>query len=253
MSNLFDIRGKKAIVTGGSRGLGKAMAEALAEAGAEVVIWGRTERALMVAESFSKSGHKCFGLSCDLESDKDIKTGFEKAINLLGGRLDILINAAGVQARYPCEEFPASEFMRIIQVNLASVFELCKLAGGIMLKQGNGKIINVASMLSFFGGQNVPAYAASKGGIKQLTLALSNEWASRGISVNAIAPGYMNTDMNTALINDSSRFSEILKRIPAGRWGEPEDMKGITVFLASKASDYLSGAIIPVDGGYLGK
>lgn len=145
------------------------------------------------------------------------------------------------------------DWKTVTQVNLDSVFVLCQLAGQHMLKNGKGKIINIASLLSFFGGFTVPAYAAAKGGVAQLTKALSNEWASRGININAIAPGYMATEMNTALIEDEGRSKEILSRIPAGRWGTPEDIMGTAIFLASDASDYLNGAIIPVDGGYLGR
>lgn len=253
MSDLFDINGRKAIVTGGTRGLGRAMAEALLGAGAEVVIWGKSENVSDVSREYAGKGYKCFGVSCDLEDGEKLNRGFDEAVKLLGGRLDILVNAAGIQTRYPCEDFPPFDFARVVRVNLLSVFELCRLAGRVMLGQCYGKIINVASMLSFFGGHNVPAYAASKGGIKQLTKALSNEWAGKGICVNAVAPGYMETDMNAALIEDKSRYNEILSRIPAGRWGTPGDMKGVTLFLASSASDYVSGAIIPVDGGYLGK
>ena len=145
------------------------------------------------------------------------------------------------------------DWKTVTQVNLDSVFVLCQLAGQHMLKNGKGKIINIASLLSFFGGFTVPAYAAAKGGVAQLTKALSNEWASRGININAIAPGYIATEMNTALIEDEGRSKEILSRIPAGRWGTPEDIMGTAIFLASDASDYLNGAIIPVDGGYLGR
>jgi 2-deoxy-D-gluconate 3-dehydrogenase len=163
------------------------------------------------------------------------------------------VNCAGIQRRSKCEDFPIEYWDDVIEVNLTSVFELCQLAGRIMLNKGKGKIINVASMLSFFGGYTVPAYAASKGGVAQLTKALSNEWAGRGVNVNAIAPGYMATSLNTALINDPARNEKILARIPAGRWGQPEDLKGVIVFLASEFSNYINGAVIPVDGGYLGR
>ena len=153
--------------------------------------------------------------------------------------------------RHPCEEFPLTDWNDVLNLNLNTVFQLCQLAGRNMLPRKSGKIINLASMLSFFGGYTVPAYAASKGGVAQLTKALANEWASKGINVNAIAPGYMATEMNTKLIEDPVRSKEILDRIPAKRWGTPEDMKGTAVFLASAASDYLNGAIIPVDGAYL--
>ena len=162
------------------------------------------------------------------------------------------MNCAGIQRRKPCLDFTIEDWDDVVEVNLTAVFRLCQLAGRIMAEQGKGKIINVASALSFFGGYTVPAYAASKGGVAQLTKALSNEWAGLGINVNAIAPGYMDTPMNVALINDPVRNGKILARIPAGRWGKPEDLQGVAVFLASEASNYLSGAVIPVDGGYLG-
>jgi len=167
--------------------------------------------------------------------------------------VDILINDAGIQRRHPCEEFPLSEWQDVLSINLNAVFQLCQLAGRNMLARGYGKIINMASMLSFFGGFTVPAYAASKGGVAQLTKALSNEWAARGVHVNAIAPGYMATEMNTNLLHDPKRNAEISDRIPAHKWGTPEDMKGLAIFLASPASDYINGAIIPIDGGYLAK
>ena len=249
----FDLTGKKAIVTGSTRGLGRGMAEGLLEAGAEVVIMGTSEKAMEVAAEYAKKGFLCHGVAADLGDREKLAAGFGEAMEKLGGTLDIFVNAAGIQKRHFCEDFPMDDWDAVIDVNLNAVFMLCQLAGREMIKQGYGKIINVASMLSFFGGFTVPAYAASKGAVAQLTKALSNEWASKGINVNAIAPGYMATDMNTALINDEGRNKEILGRIPAKRWGNGEDMKGITIFLASQASDYLSGAVIPVDGGYLSK
>ena len=173
-------------------------------------------------------------------------------MDALGG-LDIIVNGAGVQRRYRSEEFPTAEWDFVINVNLNSVWKLCQLAGRHFLENGGGKIINIASMLSFLGGYTVAAYAASKGGVAQLTKALSNEWAGKNININALAPGYMATALNTAIMNDPVRSKEILDRIPARRWGRPEDMKGAVIFLASGASDYLNGAIIPVDGGFLSR
>jgi 2-deoxy-D-gluconate 3-dehydrogenase len=169
------------------------------------------------------------------------------------GRIDVLVNNAGAQRRHPAEEFPLEDWDYVLAVNLHAVWILAQAAGRHMLAQGQGKIINVASALSFFGGITVPAYAASKGGVAQLTKALSNEWAGRGVNVNAIAPGNMDTEMTEALVGNPQREPLILSRIPAGRWGTPDDLKGVTLFLASAASDYLHGAIIPVDGGYLGR
>ncbi len=249
----FDLHGKTALVTGGGRGLGKGIAEGLAEAGAKVVIVGTSDSVVDTAREFCENGHTVYAFKCDLSDESALENGFEKALEKLGGRLDILVNNAGIQRRNKCEDFSLSDWDDVLNVNLRAVFSLCRLAGRHMLANGGGKIINVASMLSFFGGYTVPAYAASKGGVMQLTKALSNEWTGRGINVNAIAPGYMATEMNTALINDAGRNKEILSRIPAGRWGTAENVKGLAVFLASSASDYISGAIIPVDGGYMGR
>ena len=251
--NIFSLENKTAIVTGGNRGLGRGIAKGLAEAGAKVVIMASRDSVFRAADELSADGLSVQPVKYDLSNEDNIKNGFSEAVALLGGKLDILVNNAGIQRRSKCEEFPLSDWDDVLNVNLRSVFILCQLAGRHMIPNGGGKIINLASMLSFFGGYTVPAYAASKGGVAQLTKALSNEWASKGINVNAIAPGYMATEMNTRLIEDSSRNAEILSRIPAGRWGKPEDMAGTAVFLASSASDYLSGAIIPVDGGYLSK
>lgn len=253
MNNLFDIKGKKAIVTGSSRGLGKGMAEALLEAGCEVVLMGTSDKVKATQEEFTNKGYKCHSVMADLRNRKEVYSSFEEALQLLGNDLDILVTAAGIQRRHSAEVFPIEEWDEVLNINLHAVFIQCQLAAKVMLEKGRGKIINVASMVSWFGGQTVPAYSAAKGGVTQLTKELSNDWLARGINVNAIAPGYMATEMNTALIHDPVRSQQISARIPAGRWGEPEDMKGITVFLASPASDYISGAIIPVDGGYLVK
>lgn len=249
----IDLSGKKAIVTGGTRGLGLGMAEGLLEAGAEVLIVGSSNKVLEVAQRIGPEGSKCHGLAIDLSDAKARAEGFDRAIDLLGGQLDILVNCAGVQSRHPSEEFPLEDWEWVLEVNLNAVFDFCQRAANVMLKSGKGKIINIASLLSFFGGYTVPAYAASKGGVMQLTKALSNEWACRGINVNALAPGYMATDMNSALLADEGRNSEITARIPARRWGSGEDMKGPLIFLSSPASDYVHGVILPVDGGYLGR
>lgn len=253
MTDLFDLTGKRAIVTGGTRGLGRGMAEVLMEAGASAVIFGTSARVQDVAAEFRAKGLQCQGLQVDLQDGEAREKAFFTAVEMLGG-LDILVNCAGVQSRHPCEQFPLSEWNRVLEVNLTAPFVLSQLAAKEFLKKDApcGKIINVASMLSFFGGFTVPAYAASKGGVAQFTKAMCNELAGRGINVNAIAPGYMDTDLNTALTDPSNpRFAEISKRIPAHRWGTGEDLKGVTVFLASRASDYVNGAVIPVDGGYL--
>lgn len=254
MKNLFDISGKKAIVTGGTRGLGYGMAEGFLEAGCEVVIVGSSDKVYTVSEEFCSRGLACHGVKADLSRREEVYACFEECLKLLGGEVDILLTAHGIQRRHSAEEFPMDEWDEVINVNLNSIFILCREAGKVMLKKGYGKIINIASMISFFGGQTIPAYAAAKGGVAQLTKALSNDWAGRGINVNAIAPGYMATEMNTALLDPSNpRYEIITGRIPAGRWGTGEDMKGTAIFLASAASDYLCGAVIPVDGGYLVK
>lgn len=251
----FDLTGRKAIVTGGTRGLGNGMAEGLLESGAEAVIVGTSETVLQAAEAFQKKGYACTGLIADLSRSDERRVRFYQAVERLGG-LDILVNAAGIQRRAPIEDFCEQDWNDVLEVNLTAPFVLSQLAVREFLKKEkpSGKIINVASMLSFFGGANVAAYAASKGGVAQLTKAVSNEVAGRGICVNAIAPGYMDTDMNVALSDPSSpRCREITDRIPAHRWGKREDMKGLTAFLASSASDYLTGAVIPLDGGYLAR
>lgn len=251
--NLNDLTGKTAIVTGAAQGLGYGMAEGLMEAGAKVCIMDVNPKALEVAEEFNKKGFECVAVISNLAKDESREDSFNEAVKKLGNHLDIIVNAAGVQRRYKSEEFPLDEWDFVIDINLRSVFALCQLAGRQFIKQNSGgKIINVASMLSYFGGYTVPAYAASKGGVAQLTKALCNEWAEKGINVNAIAPGYMATEMNTALLDPSNpRNAAITNRIPNKKWGTPEDVKGPVVWLASDASDYINGAIIPVDGGYL--
>ncbi|RHR52801.1 SDR family NAD(P)-dependent oxidoreductase [Clostridium sp. AF18-27] len=252
MNILFDLTGRKAIVTGAAQGLAYSMAEGLMESGAEVAVIDISDRTVEVAREFCGRGFRCHGIQADLSRIDELEGVFSRAVDALGG-LDIIVNGAGVQRRYRSEEFPTEEWDFVINVNLNSVWKLCQLAGRHFLENGGGKIINIASMLSFLGGYTVAAYAASKGGVAQLTKALSNEWAGKNININALAPGYMATALNTAIINDPVRSKEILDRIPARRWGQPGDMKGAVIFLASGASDYLNGAIIPVDGGFLSR
>lgn len=246
---LFDLTGKRALVTGAGnpRGLGRGIAQGLKEAGAEIAILARSERVFEVAK---EDGF--LAVQADLSNREEVTRGFNEALGKLG-TLDILVNCHGIQHRHKAEEFPVEDWEEIIEVNLTSVFLMCQLAAPVMFQQGYGKIINIASMLSFSGGVNALAYAASKGGVAQLTKALANEWAERGINVNAIAPGYMATDLTEPLIRNPERNKQILDRIPAGRWGTPDDLKGIAVFLASPASDYVHGAIMPVDGGWLSR
>ncbi len=251
--DMFRIDGKKAIVTGGTRGLGFGMAEGLLEAGCEVAIIGSSDAVFTTRDDLKARGFNCHAVKADLRKREDVFSSFDECVDLLGGDLDILCTAAGIQRRHSAEVFPEAEWDEVLNINLHAVFFQCQKAGKIMLAKGRGKIINISSMVCHFGGQTVPAYTAAKGGVTQLTRELSNDWFGRGVNVNAIAPGYMHTDMCDALVHDDERGPQIMSRIPAGRWGKPQDMKGATIFLASAASDYLGGAIIPVDGGYLVK
>lgn len=252
MSSLFNLENQVAIVTGGNRGLGGAMSLGLAEHGADIVIVQRSEEESETAKKIRELGRKCITISYDLANTNDLQKIIDRTLEEFG-KVDILVNNAGVQRRHPAVEFPVEDWDFVLDVNLKSVFFLAQAAGKEMIKQGRGKIINTASLLSYQGGITVPAYAASKGGVAQITKALSNEWAKLGVNVNAVAPGYMATDMNTALLDDEVRNRQILERIPAGRWGTPEDMVGAVIFLASRASDYVNGEIIAVDGGWLGR
>ncbi len=245
--NCFDLTGKKAIVTGASGGLGYGIAEALCQAGAAVVMIDVNPKVEERARDLNARA-----ICADLLDNTRLEGIFQQATQLLDG-LDILVNNAGILHRSPFEAITIEQWNHVLELNLNVVFRLCQLAGKIMRPQKYGKIINIASMLSFFGGYTVASYAASKGAVIQLTKAISNEWSKDGICVNAIAPGYMNTPINTKLVADPARSKEILTRIPAGRWGLPEDVGGAAVFLASQASDYIRGAVVPVDGGYLAR
>jgi 2-deoxy-D-gluconate 3-dehydrogenase len=248
----FRLDGKVALVTGASAGLGAALAVALAEAGADVAAHGNSRPPAATCELIGSAGRRALALRGDL-ADRETPRRLVASVLEEFGRLDILVNNAGTIRRAPAAEYPAEDWDAVIEVNLSSVFRLSQLAGRHMLERGGGKIVNVASLLSFQGGVTVPAYAASKGGVAQLTKALANEWAAKGINVNAIAPGYMRTDNTAALQRDEVRNRQILERIPAGRWGEPEDLAGAVVFLCSAASDYLHGHVLAVDGGWLGR
>lgn len=249
--SLFDISGKHALVTGSGSGIGLGMAEGLLEAGCRVVLHSHGQNAAKEAERLKALGYDAAYVTGDLETEEGAKAVFEAALKELGGQIDILVNNAGAQYRSPALDFPLEEFDRVMNVNNRTVFILSKLAAENMMQRGYGKIINTASMQSFFGIPNTPAYAASKGAIAQLTKALGNEWISKGINVNALAPGWIATKLTQAVTEDPVRTKEIMGRLPAGRWGQPEDFKGPVIFLASAASDYLSGAVIPIDGGYL--
>ncbi len=249
----FSLAGKKAIVVGGAGDLGKAMVEAISQAGAQTVVIDIDNRLFEICEGFKDNGLNVSPIKADISKISEIKNSYETALQILGGKVDILINSAGIQRRYPSEDFPDEEWSKVISINLDATFYYCKYAGNTMLENGGGKIINIASIMSYLGGITIPAYAASKGGVGQLTKALSNDWAAKGICVNAIAPGYMDTQLNVALINDKKRTEEVYNRVPMKRWGTGEDLKGLTVLLSSSASDYISGCIIPVDGGYLAR
>lgn len=251
MSNLFNLEGKTAIVTGANRGLGKGIALGLAKAGADIAIIARSKNEEVINE-IEKLGVKCDFFSLDLKDFskyEEVISDIEKKFK----HIDILINNAGVQKRHPSIEFPIEDWDLVMNVNAKAVFFLCQAVGKIMIKQGKGKIVNMASLLSFQGGYTIPAYAGSKGAVMQFTKSLSNEWSSLGINVNCIAPGYMITELNTALLNDEKRYRQISERIPQGRWGKPEDLAGTAIFLSSNASDYVNGQIIAVDGGWMGR
>ncbi len=249
----FQLKGKNALVTGSSRGLGAAVAVALAEVGANVGCHGRSADGKGTSEAIRQMGRKSFYLAGDMTDPELYPALIGKTVEEFGC-IDILVNNAGMIRRKPAAEYSQNDWDETLAVNLTSVFRLSQLAGQDMLKRGaKGKILNIASILSFQGGIMVPAYAAAKGGVAQLTKAFANEWASKGINVNAIAPGYMATDNTTALRNDPQRSRQIMERIPAGRWGESNDIAGAAVFLCSAASDYVHGHVMSVDGGWMGR
>ncbi len=248
----FRLDGQRALVTGASRGIGAAIAVALAEAGADVACHGNSRAPDETAQRVQSLGRRGLSVRADLASREAPAALAERVLAEFGG-IDILINNAGTIKRAPAVDFSEADWDLVLDVNLRSVFRLCQLAGRGMLERGRGKIVNIASLLSFQGGITVPAYAASKGAVAQLTKALANEWAARGVNVNAIAPGYISTDNTAALSADPTRNRQILERIPAGRWGEVADLTGAAVFLASRASDYINGHVLAVDGGWLGR
>ncbi len=249
----FSLKGRKAIVTGGTRGLGAMVAKAYHDMGAQVVIWGQNPRGAEVAEAMGTPEAAVWFVRGDVSVEQQMNSMLEESLKYLNGRVDILVNAAGIQYRSPALDFPEEAWEKVIAVNLSAVFRLCQKVGRVMCSQGKGRIINIASMCSYFGSVQIPAYSASKGGVMQLTKALSNEWAAQGVNVNAIAPGYMETVLTADIKKENpAHYAEITSRIPKGRWGQPEDIQGISVFLASDASEYMTGTIIPLDGGYLG-
>jgi 2-dehydro-3-deoxy-D-gluconate 5-dehydrogenase len=248
----FSLKGKFALVTGSSRGLGAAIAIALGTAGAGVAVHGSTSDPKATQHKIDALGAKSLALVGDV-ADAAVCTRLIDETVRHFGTIDILVNNAGIIRRAPAADYSEEDWQALIDVNLTSVFRLTQRAGRHMLKRGSGKIINIASLLTFQGGILVPAYAAAKGAVGQLTKAFANEWAAKGVNVNAIAPGYMDTDNTEALRKNPDRARQILERIPAGRWGRPEDLAGAAVFLASAASDYIHGHVLVVDGGWLNR
>jgi len=249
----FSLKGKNALVTGSRTGLGAAMAVGLAQAGANVAVNGSTADGIdEVCRAVTECGVQALRAVADIGDARACEELVELTVRELGS-IDILINNAGIIRRSPAAEYSAEDWARVLEVDLHAVFRLCQLAGRRMLAQGSGKIVNIASLLSFQGGILVPAYAAAKGAVAQLTKALANEWASKGVNVNAIAPGYMETNNTRALRADPVRSRQILERIPAGRWGKPEDLAAAAVFLSSPASDYMHGHVLVVDGGWMAR
>ena len=246
----FRLDGKLALVTGSADGLGAAIAVALAEAGASVACHGNRHPADEISRKICSLGRGSQSFVSNLSTPDGAQLLYEAVFAAMGAP-DILVNNAGMIHREPAESHDPQAWMNVLQVNLNSVFFLCQLAGHAMLENKQGKIINIASLLSFQGGIRVPAYAASKGGLTQLTKALANEWAGRNVQVNAIAPGYFRTNNTSALQKDEVRYRQILERIPAARWGEPKDIAGAAVFLASAASNYITGEVLVVDGGWM--
>ncbi|KAI9903521.1 hypothetical protein N3K66_000050 [Trichothecium roseum] len=258
LAKLFSLEGSLAVVTGGTRGIGQAMALALAGAGADIILVQRDEGNIETKRRVEELGRRATVYVADLASQESVEALGPRILGD-GHDVDILVTCAGIQRRHPAHEFPMSDWDEVLQVNLKTVWTLCRDLGAYMRKRPaspagrRGAIINVASLASFQGGLNVPAYASAKGGVAQLTKSLSNQWAADGVSVNAVAPGYVATDMNEALIKDEKRAASILERIPAGRWGTPADFEGATVFLAGAGCRYVSGEILTVDGGWMGR
>ena len=252
-NKMFDIAGKHAIVSGGAQGLSRGMAEGLLEDGCKVVIMDHQKEKLeKVCADYRAQGYEAYPVVGNLADRADLNRMFDEALEILDGRLDILIPAAGVQRRYLPEEFPEKDWDLVININLNAVWFMIQRALQVMLKQPTGgKIVTIGSMVTWFGGTTVPAYTASKGAVSQLTKSVAVDCAGRGININAICPGYMDTEMTANMTQE--RKDECTKRIPAGRWGLPADLKGVVTFLCSSASDYINGATIPVDGAYLCK
>lgn len=252
MVDPFRLEGYTALVTGGATGIGQGGALALAEAGADVAVVAHSHDPSTTCRSIEGLGRRALSFRGDLTQPEFREQVVQETLKRWG-HLDILLNNAGTTIRCPAVDFPEEAWERVLQLNLTTVFRLCQRVGRVMIEQKRGKIINIASLLCFSGGITVPAYAASKGAVGQVTKALASEWAPLNVNVNAIAPGYILTELNESLYHDPVRSRQINERIPAGRWGKPDDLKGAVVFLASRASDYVHGHILVVDGGWMAR
>lgn len=252
IQELFQLNNRVAVVTGGRRGLGQAIAYALAQAGADIACVSRSGNATETEQLVRNEGRKFLDIQADLSKPEE-RTGLIAKICEEMGGIDILVNNAGNSHRFPPEEYPLNKWNQLLEIHLHASFDLSQQAAPFMMKKGRGKIINLGSVMSFEGGHDIPAYAAAKHGIAGLTKSLANSWSSKGINVNCIAPGYFNTDMPGPLKHDAERYQQILDRIPCGRWGEPDELGGLAVFLASNASNYMHGSIVSIDGGWLAR
>ncbi|MEK4425765.1 2-dehydro-3-deoxy-D-gluconate 5-dehydrogenase KduD [Solibacillus sp. FSL K6-1523] len=249
--DFFSLKGKTALVTGARTGIGQAIAVGMAASGAHVILVGHQNNMQETQEEITKVGGKFDTYLIDLSDVENLRGKIQPLLKK--HEINILVNNAGIIYREPAAQHPEDEWNRVMNVNVNAVFTLCQEVGNQMIQNGSGKIVNIASLLSFQGGINVPSYTASKHAVAGLTKALANEWAAKNIQVNAIAPGYISTNNTEALRNDETRSTAILERIPAGRWGQSEDIAGAAVFLASKASDYVTGHVLVVDGGWMGR
>lgn len=250
--DLFKLDGRVALVTGGSRGLGQAMAVGLAQAGADIACLSRSGEATQTEELVKEAGRRFLSIQSDLNKPEDRIGVADRVVSELGS-VDILVNNAGIGERFPPEEYPEERWRLLLEIHVNAAFDLCQQVAPHMLRRGRGKIINIGSVMTFEGGWQIPAYAVAKHGLAGLTKSLANSWSSKGINVNCICPGYFETDMAGTLKNDPVRGPQIQDRIPCGRWGQPDELAGLTVFLASDASNYMHGSSVPIDGGWLSR
>ncbi len=250
--DLFRLTNRVALVTGANRGLGQAMALGLAEAGADIACVSRSGDDGEIRQAVEALGRRFLGLTCDLGQPQQRAGLVAKVVDALG-QVDILVNNAGSGARHPPEDYPESEWRNVLEVHLTAAFDLSQQAAPFMFQRGRGKIVNIGSVMSYEGGLNIPAYAAAKHGIAGLTKALAVAWSGKGVNVNCIAPGYFETNLSTSLKHHPVRGQQILDRIPCGRWGQPDELRGLVVFLASDAANYMHGSIVPIDGGWLSR